>query len=137
MMDLNGQMHRLVLTSHNNRKDRDKSKPHSNALSLLLEIFPDTPIFEELAIPGCNFRMYLDIFLPKIPLAIEVHGQQHYEFTPFFHKSKADFLLSRRRDRDKQEWCKLNLIPMAILPYDQEHTWRKLISLAISPGSTI
>jgi len=136
-MDLNGKMHRLVLTSHNERSDRDKSQPHSKALSLLLEIFPDTPVFEEMTIPGNNHRMYLDIFLPKIPLAVEVHGQQHYKFTPFFHKSKAEFLISCRRDRDKQEWCRINLIPMAILPYDQEHTWSNLISLAISPGLTI
>ena len=41
-------------------------------------------------------------------MAIEVHGQQHYEYSPFFHKTKAGFYQSLKRDEIKTEWCKLN-----------------------------
>ena len=85
--------------------------------------------FEEVSLPGCG--LYLDIFMPSISLAIEVHGRQHYEFVPFFHKTKMDFLLARKRDRDKIEWCELNDIVLVSLPYNEEDRWKSLISSAI------
>lgn len=70
--------------------------------------------------------------MPSISLAVEVHGKQHYEFVPFFHKTKADFLLARKRDRDKLEWCNLNDVTLVTLPHDEEDQWKSLISSAIS-----
>lgn len=128
-MGLDGKEHKLILQS-TKRKTRAKSAPHQKALSLLLEILPGIPIFEEVSLPGSG--LYLDIFLPSASLAIEVHGRQHYEFVPFFHKCKADFLIARKRDRQKQEWCDINGIALAILPYDEEDKWKILISSAIS-----
>jgi hypothetical protein len=130
-MGLDGKEHKLILQS-TKRKTRAKSSPHQKALSLLLEILPGVVIFEEVTLPGCG--LYLDIFLPSISLAVEVHGRQHYEFVPFFHKTKADFLLARKRDRDKLEWCNLNDITLVVLPYDGEDEWKNLISSAISLG---
>jgi hypothetical protein len=128
---LDGKQHKLILQS-TKRKTRAKSAPHQKALSLLLEILPGVVIFEEVTLPGCG--LYLDIFLPSISLAIEVHGKQHYEFVPFFHKTKADFLLARKRDRDKLEWCNLNDVTLVTLPHDEEDKWKNLISSAISQG---
>ena len=70
--------------------------------------------------------------MPSISLAIEVHGRQHYEFVPFFHKTKSDFLLARKRDRDKAEWCNLNNVTLVVLPHDEEDKWKNLIGSAIS-----
>lgn len=130
-MGLDGKEHKLILQS-TKRKSRAKSAPHQKALSLLLEILPGVVIFEEVTLPGCG--LYLDIFLPSISLAVEVHGRQHYEFVPFFHKTKADFLLARKRDRDKLEWCNLNDVTLVALPHDEEDKWKNLISSAISQG---
>ena len=130
-MGLDGKEHKLILQS-TKRKTRAKSAPHQKALSLLLEILPGVVIFEEVTLPGCG--LYLDIFMPSISLAVEVHGRQHYEFVPFFHKTKADFLLARKRDRDKSEWCSLNNITLVSLPPDEEDKWKNLISSAISQG---
>ena len=130
-MGLDGKEHKLILQS-TKRKTRAKSAPHQKALSLLLEILPGVVIFEEVTLPGCG--LYLDIFMPSISLAVEVHGRQHYEFVPFFHKTKADFLLARKRDRDKSEWCSLNSVTLVTLPHDEEDKWKNLISSAISQG---
>ena len=130
-MGLDGKEHKLILQS-TKRKTRAKSAPHQKALSLLLEILPGVVIFEEVTMPGCG--LYLDIFMQSISLAVEVHGRQHYEFVPFFHKTKADFLLARKRDRDKSEWCSLNNITLVSLPHDEEDKWKNLISSAISQG---
>ena len=129
MTGLDGKQYKLILQS-TKRKCRAKSAPHQKALSLLLEILPGVVIFEEVTLPGCG--LYLDIFLPSISLAVEVHGRQHYEFVPFFHKTKADFLLARKRDRDKLEWCNLNDVTLVTLPHDEEDKWKNLISSAIS-----
>ena len=129
MIGLDGKQHKLILQS-TKRKSRAKSAPHQKALSLLLEILPGVVVFEEVTLPGCG--LYLDIFLPSISLAIEVHGRQHYEFVPFFHKTKGDFLMSRKRDKDKREWCELNEITLVELPYDEEEKWKSLIASAIS-----
>jgi 8-oxo-dGTP pyrophosphatase MutT (NUDIX family) len=127
-VSLDGKPHRINLSAQKYRGDRKKSEPHSVALSLLLELFPGLPVFQEITIPG---GMYLDIFLPTVPLIVEVHGEQHYTFTPFFHKSKANFLLAKKRDRDKLEWARLNEIPMAVLPHNERDTWKSLILEAL------
>ena len=55
-----------------------------------------------------------------------MHGRQHYECTPFFHKSKADFILAIARDEDKIEWCELNNIDILTLKYSgSDYEWRK------------
>jgi len=88
---------------------------------------------EEVKLPGSTelYRksvLYLDFYIPSIRLAIEVHGQQHYEFCPFFHKSKADFLKSKARDEDKIDWCKLNDITLITLKYSEsDDEWRQRI----------
>lgn len=112
---------------------RKRSKYHIRARSLLKEIFNSYRILEEVKLPGSTeihrrSVLYLDFFIPTINLAIEVHGQQHYDYNPFFHKSKADFLKSKARDEDKIDWCKLNNIKLITLKYSEsEDEWRQRI----------
>ena len=35
--------------------------------------------------------MYTDIYFPKYKLVVEYHGQQHFIFPNFFHKTKKEF----------------------------------------------
>ena len=61
-------------------------------------------------------------------MAIEVHGQQHYDYTPFFHKNKADFALAQAKDDDKIRWCELNKIDIIVLKHsDTDEQWRDQI----------
>lgn len=114
-----------------NDDQRKRSKYHLRARNLLKEIYNSYRILEEVKLPGSTELhrksvLYLDFFIPTISLGIEVHGQQHYDFNPFFHKSKADFLKSKARDEDKLEWCKLNDINLIILKYSEtENEWRE------------
>jgi hypothetical protein len=112
---------------------RKRSKYHLKARSLLKDLFNSYRILEEVKLPGSTLPhrksvLYLDFYIPSIRLAIEVHGEQHYEFNAFFHKSKADFLKSLARDDDKINWCELNDIRLVILKYSEsEDEWRKRI----------
>lgn len=116
-----------------NDDKRKRSKYHIRARQLLKELFNSYRILEEVKLPGSTERykksvLYLDFYIPTIKLAIEVHGQQHYEYSPFFHKSRADFLKSKARDEDKIDWCQLNDIKLITLKYSEsEDEWRKRI----------
>jgi hypothetical protein len=131
-----GREHKLNLAKFKKRSDRNKSAPHQAALSLLYEVFPGFPIYEEITLPGSKrFKsncLYADIFIPGIPLIVEVHGRQHYEFVSFFHKTKADFYSALRADKDKAEWARINNISFAVLPYNEEDKWKQIIDSTIS-----
>jgi len=61
-------------------------------------------------------------------LAVEVQGDQHHKFNPFFHKSKADFLAQRKRDKVKEKWCSINEIRLVKIDWgeDEENIKSKL-----------
>lgn len=48
----------------------------------------------------------IDFFLPKLNIAIEFDGEQHYKFCKEFHKTKQDFLDGCQNDRNKDAFCK-------------------------------
>lgn len=116
-----------------NDDKRKRSKYHIRARKILKEVFHSYRILEEVKLPGSTEShkksvLYLDFLIPTISLAIEVHGQQHYVYSPFFHKSKADFLKSKARDEDKIDWCKLNNIRLITLKYSEsDDEWRQRI----------
>ena len=112
---------------------RKRSKYHIRARNLLREVFHSYRILEEVKLPGSTALnrksvLYLDFYIPSIKMAIEVHGEQHYKYCPFFHKSKADFLKAKARDEDKIEWCELNEIQIVTLKFSEsDHEWRERI----------
>jgi hypothetical protein len=63
-------------------------------------------VFEEFPVFGS--KMSLDIVNLTLKMAIEVQGEQHQEYTPFFHKNIIEFGNQLERDLKKQEWCNLN-----------------------------
>lgn len=135
VLGINGKEYVWNLTGYDvfNDDGRKRSKYHVKARGILKEIFHSYRILEEVKLPGSTLLhkksvLYLDFYIPSIKLGVEVHGQQHYEFSPFFHKSKADFALAKARDEDKIEWCKLNDITLITLKYSEsEDEWRQRI----------
>jgi hypothetical protein len=115
-----------------NNDTKKKSRYHILARELLNDMFV-YPVLEEVKLPGsrCPSKkstLFLDFFIPQIDLAVEVHGKQHYEYCKFFHKTKAGFLTSLKRDSIKEEWCEKNEINLIILKYsDTVEDWRKQI----------
>lgn len=51
-------------------------------------------------------RLKLDVFCPKLKLAAEFHGQQHFVYVEHFHRDMDGFLDSQRRDARKVEICR-------------------------------
>ncbi len=135
VIGINGKEYVWNLTGYDvfNDDKRKRSKFHVRARKLLKELFNSYRILEEVKLPGSTELhrksvLYLDFYIPSIKLAIEVHGQQHYEFCSFFHRSKADFLKGQARDDDKIEWCRLNDIKIITLKYSEsDDEWRQRI----------
>lgn len=112
---------------------RPCSKNHLRARALLRELFPRDTILEEVSLPGSktqtrNSILFADFYIPNRDLIVEVHGRQHYEHVPFFHKTKLDFYKAKARDRDKADWCSINNIKIITLKYsDNDNDWKRAI----------
>jgi len=102
-----------------------KSEIHLECRDLLNQMLMGYGIYEEVTLPGCN--LYADFFIPGLRLVVEVHGRQHYEYVNFFHKTKANFLMSKKRDKTKAEFCMVNDLSLAILPYNEKEKWNQII----------
>ena len=127
VVGLDGEEYKFNYSKYKNRSNRDgKSNLHLECRELLRSLLKGYSIYEEVTLPGCK-TLYADFFVPDISLIVEVHGQQHYEYTPFFHKSKADFLIGKKRDKDKILFCELNEISIAILPYNEKEKWNQIV----------
>lgn len=90
-----------------------KSGMEDRVYEELLSLFPWSEIhrnkrpdwLREAASATC---LELDFFLPKSKIAIEVQGEQHYRYVPFFHGSYDGFRSQQRRDEEKLRLCELN-----------------------------
>jgi len=133
VLGFNGREYSWNLAKYNtsNMVTKNRSKYHLKAREIISSIYHSYVVLEEVKLPGSVIAekksvLYFDFFLPNLRLAIEVHGQQHYEYTPFFHKNKAAFLQGLNRDEDKARWCELNDIELIVLKYSgAEDEWRE------------
>ena len=128
VQDLSGNWHKWNLTKHtvDGLESRPRSELHLNIRAFLKQQFSTCQILEEIPLPGT--RLILDFFVPLKKLAIEGHGLQHYQFVPFFHGTKLNFLESKKRDKDKLEWLSMNNIQLLIFNHDEtQEDWMKKI----------
>lgn len=118
---LDGSTQNWQLTGHfAHAKLSNKSSLHIGARELLKNKYPTLQILEEVPIPLRRGEvLYLDFYLPLKKICIEIHGEQHYKFIPFYHSNKLNYLKSQKRDREKEEWCALNGITYVVLPYNE------------------
>lgn len=109
-------------------KNKDKSSLHKLAHQILLEEFPLLTFCEEVPVRVLKYKqLYFDFYIPLFSTAIEVHGQQHYSFSAFFHKDIFKFLEYRKNDKLKYDFCIQNNIEILELEYDRTDSWRERI----------
>ena len=125
--------HKFNFAKNKSRKYlENKSSLHTKTREIIKELFPNLSVYEEVTLPGSkrigrSSLLYADFFIPELMLIIEAHGRQHYQYCSFFHKDKMDFLNAKKRDLDKIEWCEINNIKIAVLPFDRKEEWKQLI----------
>lgn len=131
-IDLDGKITDWKITGNvfNHGENVSKSSLHMLCRELLKEVYPTVPILEEVPInPLRGKTLYLDFYIKLLNLAIEVNGEQHYKFTPHFHKTPASFVLYKQNEQMKKDWCTKNGIKLIELPYNEtKDDWRKKIT---------
>jgi hypothetical protein len=108
---------------------QNKSSYHLLARNLLIDTYPTLQILEEVPIPlNARETLYLDFYLPLLKTCIEVHGEQHYRFVPYYHGNMMSFLKAQKKDRQKKDWCEINNIKYIELPhYESTEEWKAKI----------
>ncbi len=112
----NGNDNEIEYIQHN----ENDSKLELQAKFILEDIFKVPfykvrPDFLRNDVTGHNLE--IDLFNNDLKLGIEVQGDQHYKFTPFFHRNKEAFLMQRYRDEMKKQKCKQKGIILIEIPY--------------------
>jgi len=131
--DLDGISHKWHLTGNMARgKIDNRSSFHLKARELITNTFPTLQILEEVTIPlRKSEALYLDFYLPLKKLCVEVHGEQHYKFVPFYHSNMLTYLKSQKRDREKEEWCNINGITYVVFPhFENIEEWKQRLKNA-------
>jgi len=128
---LDGHSQNWQLTGHYSHANlENRSSIHLATRSLLRKNFPTLQILEEVPIPVRRSESYyLDFYIPMIRTAVEVHGEQHFKFVPFYHNNQLGFIKSQKRDREKREWCEINNIKYIEFPhYENEQLWTQRLN---------
>jgi hypothetical protein len=116
-----------------NRQLDSCSSLHLRARKLLALLFPYDNIYEEVVLPGIkteinNKSLVIDFYIHFQRIAVEVQGEQHSKFTPFFHGNKLEFFRAKRLDNLKRQWCDKNNIVLLELPYNEiDEQWSQRI----------
>lgn len=133
---------KMKITNHDNKEikldlknsatidqNRPRSELHLKARNLLRSLFPSVQICEEVAVELSKGKtVYLDFFIPSISLVVEVNGEQHFKFTPFFHKTKSAFAKAKQLDKDKKLLCEMNNLYCVELNYNEDlEKWKQKI----------
>jgi len=100
---------------------KSKSKIQKATKDFLKEFWLNHVVFEEFPVAGT--KMSLDFYNANKRIAIEVQGQQHVKYTPFFHgQNKYNYINQLRRDQNKQEFCEINNIKLIEIYSTEELT---------------
>lgn len=98
-------------------ESKSKSKFQFNVKTFLRKFWEGDVVFEEMRIAGT--RLSLDFYNANKKIAIEVQGQQHFKYTPFFHNTRDAYCKQIKRDVNKINFCVLNKIQLVeIYPSD-------------------
>lgn len=66
--------------------------------------------------------MQLDRYYPGLRLGFEFQGKQHYQYNPYFHKTKKQFKYLQECDQLKIDLCQNNNITLVHIKYNKKIT---------------
>lgn len=81
----------------------------------------------------CKF----DWVILDLKCVIEVHGQQHYARSDFFHKTEGEFEAQLKRDQEKKDAAEHAGWTYIVVPYNEELDVGELINLAIANNAPL
>lgn len=109
-----------------------KSDLHKKTLALAKKCYPKEKIKEEISIKVGNKTLYIDIYIPRLKLAIEADGVQHSKFNPFFHADINSFNQQKKNDKLKEDYCKEEGITLVRVKYNDIMTVESLSNMILN-----
>lgn len=73
----------------------------------------------------------IDFYLPDRNIFIEFHGQQHYKFIAYWHKTEDKLQEQQDRDHRLREYCKQHRIMLIEIPYTELKNIDNILTLKI------
>ncbi len=98
--------------------EKSKSKIQFAAKQFLKDYWRDHVVFEEFPVAGTRLRF--DFYNANKNIAVEINGEQHVKYVPFFHKRRSNFVSQIRRDQQKIDFCELNEINLLEIYSEKE-----------------
>jgi hypothetical protein len=93
--------------------DRKQSKGHKKIVDLYKELFPNHRIEENVSLPNFEIghkktNVEFDVVNFAQHVIIEIDGEHHRKYVPYFHKNMNSFIEQRKRDKEKEDWAQKN-----------------------------
>jgi len=93
------------------------------------QIFPNEQVLEDFLHKNIRRKsgshLELDIFLPNLNIAVEFHGEQHYEDT---WAGSVSLATQKLLDQEKLELCVQHKITLIVIPYSWDNSTESLIT---------
>lgn len=107
-------------------------KNEHSAYLTLKSLLPDQEVVQH-ARPVWLSPQHLDIYLPKLNLAIEYHGEQHFAPVSFFG-GDAGYEATKLRDENKRRLCSLAGVHLEHIRFDEDlvHRLRQIAEISQS-----
>lgn len=109
---------------------KNASKLHKHILSLLVELFPNFEIKQEICVSEINpsfgsNRERFDLSIPELKVIVEIHGQQHYAPICFggitIDKAKKNFIKRQEVDYLKEKAARDNGYGYIAIKYTEKN----------------
>lgn len=102
------------------KKSKKKMSRGQTALTMIMKkLLPGEEVLNEYHI---GERLKLDVYCPRMKLAAEYHGRQHFYYTGRFFDSVYEFEEAKKRDEKKVQYCKDNGIALIVFRYNDSLT---------------
>jgi len=89
-----------------------QSKGHNRIYELYKELYPDIKIEQNVTLPVTiddkRLTIEFDIVNFTHKVIIEIQGEHHNKFVPYFHKTIDGFQRQKKRDMFKERWAEEN-----------------------------
>jgi very-short-patch-repair endonuclease len=109
-----------------------KSQLHKDVYLIIKDIYPNEQIIEEKTVKIGKQSLFIDIYIPKLKIAIECDGIQHEKFNKFFHQDIFAFASQKRNDEQKEIYCQDNGITLVRIKHndklDRQTVYEKIIN---------
>ena len=96
-------------------------------LEIVKELYPNQRIELEHNVADRG-ALFIDIYVPRLNLAFEYDGEQHFRYNSHFHKDRTAFLQAKKRDYKKDEKCEEKGITLIRVRFDEELTKELVLS---------